>query len=320
MSRKVTEIPQTKQDVPIEVRQLRVAAYCRVSTHHAEQHHSLEAQIAHYTNYTKRNPNWEFVAVYSDVASGVRTANRPGYRQLLRDCAKGKIDLVLVKSLSRFGRDALETIRQVRKLKRMNIGIYIEIGGLDTLSISDSMIDQLAALDQAESHFRSENIKFGICHRMRSGKTVLNHTQFLGYTKGPDGVLQIVPEEAEIVRKIFELYIQGNGVRKIKRHLEEYVIKTVTGKAEWSTSTIDRMLSKEKYIGEVRMQKTFTADFLTGRREKNMGQLDSYLVENAHEPIIDRETFELVQRMKGSIKKQRRAYQSTEFPKEMLPG
>ena len=107
----------------------------------------------------------------------------------MRDCTKRKVDLILVKSLSRFGRDALETIRQVRKLKRMNIGIYIEIGGLNTLNISDSMIDQLAALDQAESHFRSENIKFGICYRMRSGKTVLNHTQFLGYTKGPDGVL-----------------------------------------------------------------------------------------------------------------------------------
>ncbi len=167
------------------------------------------------------------------------------------------------------------------------------------MNISNSMIDQLAALDQAESHFRSENIKFGIRHRMRSGKTVLNHTQFLGYTKGPDGVLQIVPEEAEVVRKIFELYLQGNGVRKIKRYLEENEIKTVTGKTEWSTSTIDRMLSNEKYIGEVRMQKTFTADFLTGRREKNIGQLDSYLVENAHEPIIDRETFELVQKMKG---------------------
>ncbi len=113
------------------------------------------------------------------------------------------------------------------------------------MNISDSMIDQLAALDQAESHFRSENIKFGIRHRMRSGKTVLNHTQFLGYTKGPDGVLQIVPEEAEVVRKIFELYVQGNGVRKIKRHLEEHGIKTVTGKSEWSTSTIDRMLSNE---------------------------------------------------------------------------
>ncbi len=108
-----------------------------------------------------------------------------------------------------------------------------------------------------------------------------------------------MPEEAEIVRKIFELYIQGNGVRRIKRYLEERGIKTVTGKAEWSTSTIDRMLSNEKYIGEVRMQKTFTSDFLTGRREKNIGQLVSYLVENAHEPIIDRETFELVQRKKG---------------------
>lgn len=309
MPRKVTKIPQAKQYIPIEDQRRRVAAYCRVSTRHEEQCHSLQAQIVYYTDYIERNPNWEFVAVYSDSASGVRTVNRPGYQQLMRDCAKGKVDLILVKSLSRFGRDALETIRQVRKLKRMNIGIYIEIGGLNTLNISDSMIDQLAALDQAESHFRSENIKFGIRHRMRSGKTVLNHTQFLGYTKGPDGVLQIVPEEAEVVRKIFELYVQGNGVRKIKRYLEEHGIKTVTGKSEWSTSTIDRMLSNEKYIGEVRMQKTFTADFLTGRREKNIGQLASYLVENAHEPIIDQETFELVQRMKGSIKKRQEVRQ-----------
>ena len=303
MPRKVTKISQAKQYIPIEDQRLRVAAYCRVSTHHEEQYHSLEAQIAYYKNYIKRNPNWELVAVYSDMASGLNVANRPGYQRLMGNCAKRKIDLILVKSLSRFGRDALETIRQVRKLKKMNIGIYIEIGGLNTLNISDSMIDQLAALNQAESHFRSENIKFGIRHRMRSGKTVLNHTQFLGYTKGPDGILQIVPAEAEIVRKIFDLYIQGNGVRKIKRYLEEHGIKTVTGKAEWSTSTIDRMLSNEKYVGEVRMQKTFTADFLTGRREKNVGQLDAYQVEDAHEPIIDKEMFELVQRMKGQVKK-----------------
>ena len=306
MSRKVTEIPQKKRDVPIEVRPLRVAAYCRVSTHYEDQYHSLEAQIAYYTNYIKRNPNWEFVAVYSDIASGLHAANRPGYQQLMENCAKRKIDLIVVKSLSRFGRDALETIRQVRELKRMNIGIYIEIGGLNTLNISDSMIDQLAALDQAESHFRSENIKFGIRHRMRSGKTVLNHTQFLGYTKGPDGVLQIVPEEAEIVRKIFDLYIQGNGVRKIKRYLEEHGIKTVTGKSEWSTSTIDRMLSNEKYVGEVLMQKTYTSDFLTGKREKNQGQLDTYLVENAHDPIISREIFYLVQQMKEKTKWQKK--------------
>ena len=306
MSRKVTKILQARKYIPIKDQRLRVAAYCRVSTRHEEQYHSLEAQMVYYTDYIERNPNWEFVAVYSDIASGVHTANRPGYRQLMEDCAKGKIDLILVKSLSRFGRDALETIRQARKLKRMNIGIYIEIGGLNTLNVSDSMIDQLAALDQAESHFRSENIKFGIRHRMRSGKTVLNHTQFLGYTKGPDGVLQIVPEEAEVVRKIFDLYIQGNGVRKIKRYLEEHGIKTVTGKSEWSTSTIDRMLSNEKYVGEVLMQKTYTSDFLTGKREKNQGQLDSYLVENAHDPIISREIFYLVQQMKEKTKWQKK--------------
>ena len=187
----------------------------------------------------------------------------------------------------------------------MNIGVYVELGGLNTMTIPDSIIDQYAALDQAESQARSENIKFGIRQRMRSGKTVLNHAQFLGYTKGEDGILQIVPEEAEIVRKIFELYIQGNGVRKIKRYLEEREIKTVTGKAEWSTSTIDRMLSNEKYIGQVLMQKTYTPDFLTGRQEKNRGQLEMVLVENAHEPIIEPAVFEKVQEMKGCIKHQK---------------
>ncbi len=301
MPRKVTMIPEAVQQMPAEKRPLRVAAYCRVSTKHEEQQRSLETQIDYYTGYIQNHPRI-LVAVYSDSASGTRTNQRPSYQKLMRDCTKRKIDLILVKSLSRFGRDALETIRQIRGLKKMSIGVYVENGGLNTLNISNSMIDRLAALDQAESHFRSENIKFGIRHRMRSGKTVLNHTQFLGYTKGPDGILQIVPEEAEIVRKIFDLYIQGNGVRKIKRYLEEHGIKTVTGKSEWSTSTIDRMLSNEKYVGEVRMQKTFIADFLTGRREKNEGQLDSYLVENSHEPIISREIFELVQRMKGNIK------------------
>ena len=217
---------------------------------------------------------------------------------------------ILVKSLSRFGRDALETIHQIRRLKKMNIGVYIENGGINTLNIGDSVIDQLAAIDQAESHFRSENIKFGIRHRMRSGKTVLNHTQFLGYTKGLDGILQIVPEEAEIVRKIFDLYIHGNGVRKIKRYLEEHGIKTVTGISEWSTSPIDRMLSNEKYVGEVRMQKTFMSDFLTGRREKSTGQLDAYLVKNAHEPIIDKKTFEQVQKMKGNVKSTPHSHQN----------
>ncbi|MCM1234673.1 MAG: recombinase family protein [Ruminococcus flavefaciens] len=304
MPKSVTKIFSARHIVPIWEQQLRVAAYCRVSTKHEEQQRSLETQINYYSNYIRSNPNWELVDVHFDTASGVHTHDRPGYQQLMRDCTKKEVDLILVKSLSRFGRDALETIRQIRRLKKMSIGVYIENGGLNTLNVSNSMIDQLAALDQAESQFRSENIKFGIRHRMRSGKAVLNHTQFLGYTKGSDGILQIVPEEAEIVRKIFDLYIQGNGVRKIKRYLEEHGIKTVTGKAEWSTSTIDRMLSNEKYIGEVLMQKTYTSDFLTGKREKNRGQFDSYRVENAHEPIMDKKIFRLVQLMKGTKRRE----------------
>lgn len=303
MFQHVIEIPQTQKDHPIWDQQLRVAAYCRTSTNQEEQNSSLENQIAYYTAFIQSNPMWRFVAAYTDQASGLHTKNRPGYRKLLRDCRRGKIDLILVKSLSRFGRDAREAIATIRKLKQMNVGIYIELGGIFTMKTPDSVIDLYAAFAQAESQTRSESIKFGIQNRMRSGKTILNHRQFLGYTKGPDGVLQIVPEEAEIVRKIFELYIQGNGVRKIKKYLESHGIKTVTGKTEWSTSTIDRMLSNEKYVGQVLMQKTYTPDFLTGKQVKNTGQKEMYLVENAHEPIIDQETFDKVQKMKGQIKR-----------------
>ena len=303
MFQHVIEIPQTQEDHPIWDQQLRVAAYCRTSTNQEEQNSSLENQIAYYTAFIQSNPMWRFVAVYADQASGLHTKNRPGYRKLLRDCRRGKIDLILVKSLSRFGRDAREAIATIRKLKQMNVGIYIELGGIFTMKTPDSVIDLYAAFAQAESQTRSESIKFGIQNRMRSGRTILNHRQFLGYTKGPDGVLQIVPEEAEIVRKIFEFYIQGNGVRKIKKYLESHGIKTVTGKTEWSTSTIDRMLSNEKYVGQVLMQKTYTPDFLTGKQVKNTGQKEMYLVENAHEPIIDQETFDKVQKMKGQIKR-----------------
>lgn len=303
MFQHVIEIPQTQEDHPIWDQQLRVAAYCRTSTNQEEQNSSLENQIAYYTAFIQSNPKWRFVAIYTDQASGLHTKNRPGYRKLLKECRRGKIDLILVKSLSRFGRDAREAISTIRKLKQMNVGIYIELGGIFTMKTPDSVIDLYAAFAQAESQTRSESIKFGIQNRMRSGRTILNHRQFLGYTKGPDGVLQIVPEEAEIVRKIFELYIQGNGVRKIKKYLESHGIKTVTGKTEWSTSTIDRMLSNEKYVGQVLMQKTYTPDFLTGKQVKNTGQKEMYLLENAHEPIIDQETFDKVQRMKGQIKR-----------------
>ena len=140
--------------------------------------------------------------------------------------------------------------------------------------------------------------KTGIQQSMQAGKVKLNYSQFLGYTKDAGGNLVVVPEEAEIVRQIFELYLQGNGCRKIKRWLEEHGIKTVTGKSEWSTSTIDRMLSSEKYVGDMLLQKTFTAG-AAGYQVKNTGQQDIYFIRDNHEAIIDRETWLRVQEIKG---------------------
>jgi len=264
-----------------------------------EQLRSLEIQKSYFETMIQENPNWQFVKIYSDVGSALRTKNRPGYHQMILDGKKGLFDFVLVKSLSRFGRDTVETLTQIRKWKQMNIGLYAEMEDIDTMKVNDSALSIFLAMAQEESCSKSENIKFGIRARMHSGKTILNHSQFLGYTKEPDGVLIVVPEEAEIVRKIFDLYLQGNGVRKIKRYLEEHEITTATGKEVWSTSTIDRILSNEKYIGQVLMQKTYTPDFLTGKQEKNDGALSMFLVENAHEAIIDKETFMKVQQRKS---------------------
>ncbi|MCL2300373.1 MAG: recombinase family protein [Firmicutes bacterium] len=207
--------------------------------------------------------------------------------------------MVIVKSMSRLGRDSLELIKCIREWKAHGITLYLETERLNTMTADNFIIDVLAGQVQSESEARSEAIKFGIRQSMSSGNVKLNCKQFLGYTKDANGLLVIVPEEAEIVRKIFELYLQGYGCRKIKRWLEEHDIKTVTGKSEWSTSTIDRMLSSEKYIGDVLMQKTFTPDALGGLQVKNTGQQVMYLIENGHEAIIGRGDWIRVQEMKG---------------------
>lgn len=185
----------------------------------------------------------------------------------------------------------------------MNIAMLSDVEQINTMEVNEVLLSILLAAAQEESAAKSENIKFGIRQRMRSGKAVLNHTRFLGYTKDEDGRLVVVPEEAEIVRKIFSLYLDGYGVRKIKRYLEENGIKTVTGKVEWSTSTIDRMLSNEKYMGNLLLQKTCTPDFLTGKQKKNCGEQSMFLVENAHEAVISEKEFNEVQRRKEKCKR-----------------
>lgn len=218
---------------------------------------------------------------------------------MMHDAKKHRFDIILVKSLSRFGRDTLEALSTIKSLKKMNVALLSEVEQINTLEVNDTVLSILLAAEQEESASKSENIKFGIHQRMRSGKAVLNHTRFLGYTKDETGKLVVVPKEAEIVRKIFSLYLDGNRVRKIKRYLEENGIKTVTGKTKWSTSTIDRILSNEKYMGNLLLQKIYTPDFLTGKQKKNCGEQSMFLVENAHEAIVSKEIFEEVQRRKN---------------------
>ena len=279
---------------------LRVAAYCRVSTELEIQETSLALQIKTYTERINETPGWTLAGIYAEQESGLND-DRAEWKRMLKDCEDGKIDYIITKSVSRFGRNILTFITNIRELLSKGIIVKFDTENLDSSTPRmRELISDYAALAQAESQSKSEEVKLGIRLGMMNGRFKLNYTQFLGYTKDEKGKLVIVPEEAEIVRKIFSLYLEGYGCRKIKRYLEENNIKTVTGKSNWSTSTIDRMLSNEKYGGNVLMQKSFVEDFMTGKQEKNIGQLEQYYIENNHEPIIDIQTFELVQKKKES--------------------
>ncbi len=277
--------------------ELKVAAYCRVSTNHDEQESSFEAQVSYYEKLIVNHNGWKLVKIYAERASGTQIKKRPEFMKMLKACKQGKIDLILTKSISRFGRNTLDTLKTLYELFNLGVKVYFEKENLNNYDKGmRTMMGIYAGFAQEESKRMSDNIKWGIRERMREGKVCLNCTRFLGYDKDENGRLVVVESEAVIVRKIFELYLNGWRVRKIKKYLEENGIKTVTGKAVWSTSTIDRILSNEKYVGDVLMQKSFTEDFLTGRRKKNEGELDMFFIENDHEAIVNRETFKAVQR------------------------
>ncbi len=300
MSRQITTIPakQNQSD-----KRLKVAAYCRVSTEYEEQRQSLKSQVAYYTQKICDNPDWNFAGIYAEQESGTRVDTRDEVQRLMNDCRDGKINLILMKSLSRFGRNTLDVLLMLDELLKLNIIVYFET---EDIWSNDprvkKYITMAAAAYQEESRQKSEAIKWGIRQSSCHGHVKLNHSQFLGYGRDDDGNLVIIEEEAKIVRLIYDLFLQGYGCRKIKKYLEDHGIKTVTGKEQWSTSTIDRILSNEKYIGRNITHKTHTPDFLTGKQKENQGQIDTIIIENAHQAIISQEMFEAVQNLKGNIK------------------
>ena len=226
---------------------LKVAAYCRVSTESDEQDMSFESQIRYYTNRITNNPEWEFAGIYAEKASGTDFSKRDEFNRMIQYAKAGKINYILIKSISRFGCNILPFLKHLNELTQIGVVIYFEAEDIRTDDPDmERTISIIAAIAQGESQRKSMDIKWGLQRNCEKGKVQLNHSQFLGYKKDENGNLIVVEEEAKIVRLIFDLYLQGNGCRKIKKFLEEQSIKTVTGKDIWSTATIDRMLSNEK--------------------------------------------------------------------------
>jgi len=289
--------PEYDRSIKVQFKALRVAAYCRVSTTLEQQESSYEAQVSYYTEKIQQNPNWKLAGIYADDGkSATNTKKRDDFNAMIEDCIAGKIDLVLTKSVSRFARNTVDSLQNIRKLKEKNIGIIFEKEGVNTLEgTGELLITILSSQAQEESRNLSENTRWGLIRRFEDGVVSVNHNKFLGYTKDEDGELVIVPEEAEIVRRIFRLYLEGSSVLQITRALEADGVKTVTGKDKWSDSVVAKMLQNEKYMGDVLQQKTYTVDFLTKKRVKNQGIVPQYYIEDNHEAIIPKELFYRVQ-------------------------
>ena len=275
----------------------RTAAYARVSTDSEEQLTSYEAQVDYYTKYIKERADWEFVRVYTDEGiSATNTKKRDGFKQMIADALDGKIDLIITKSVSRFARNTVDSLVTVRQLKEKGVEVYFEKENIYTLdSKGELLITIMSSLAQEESRSISENVTWGRRKRMADGKVSLPYGQFLGFEKGEDGLPKIVESEAEIVRMIFRLFMEGKTPSAIAKQLASQGIKSPAGKKTWQVATVKSILTNEKYKGDALLQKKFTVDFLTKRRKANEGEVPQYYVQNSHPAIIESDEFDAVQ-------------------------
>ena len=264
LAQNVTVIPARKRvgsrKTEAQIQKIRVAAYCRVSTDSEEQETSYETQVSHYTTYIQSKEEWEFVKVYADDGiSGTNTMKREAFNQMIEDCEAGKIDLILTKSISRFSRNTVDCLKYTRQLKALNIAVFFEKENINTLDAKgEVLMTIMAALAQQESESLSANVRLGIQYRNQQGKVQVNHNWFLGYTKDEDGNLIIDEAQAEIVRRIYREYLEGQSLLQIKRSLEADRIKNGAGHLKWHESNIKQILTNEKYIGDALLQKTYT--------------------------------------------------------------
>ena len=291
----------------------KVAGYARVSTDSDEQKTSYEAQVRYYTNYIKSRDDWEFVSVYTDEGiSATNTRHRDGFNAMIADALAGRIDLIVTKSVSRFARNTVDSLTTVRKLKEKGVEIYFEKENIYTLdSKGELMITIMSSLAQEESRSISENVTWGQRKRMADGKVTMPYGRFLGYRKGEDGLPEIVPEEAEVVRMIYRSFMDGLSYYKIAQLLMKRNIPAPSGGEKWHRRTVESILTNEKYKGSALLQKKFTVDFLTKKQKVNEGEVPQYFIEDSHPLIIEPEEFELVQAEIARRKKIGKVYSSS---------
>lgn len=284
-------------------RLIKVAAYCRVSTEQDEQANSYDAQIEHYTAEIAKHSDWLNAGIYADKGiTGTMAKKRPEFLKMIRKCRQKKIDLILVKSISRFSRNTVDCLEYIRELKALGIGVIFEKENINTLTeTSEAMITIMGYFAQAESESISKNVTWGVRHAFSEGKVTFTHDIY-GYKKeyNPEtkrqDIISIVEDEANVIREIFERYYAGDSLTGICTYLNNnQIVPPGKKKDRWYPSTLQTILRNEKYKGDVLTQKTFCSDLLSHKREKNTGQLAQHYLENHHEAIIDRELFDKVQ-------------------------
>lgn len=289
-------------DDSVKVRKLdrlRVAAYCRVSTDDEDQIKSYNSMVRYYTDLIKNNKQWVFAGVYADRAiTGTKTDKREEFQRLIQDCMSGKIDMVIAKSIPRFARNTLDTLKYVRMLKERNIAVYFEVEKINTLKDGEFLMTILSSVAQQEVENTSAYVKKGLKMKMKRGELV-GFQGCLGYdydvvTKS----ISINEEGAKVVRYIFDRYVAGAGSTMIARELNEQGIMTIRGNP-WTSSSVMGIVNNEKYKGDILLGKTFTVDPLSKRRLENLGEEDRFYIRDHHEPIISEETFARAQEIRN---------------------
>ena len=296
---KVIVIP-AKEESPQDQekkKNLRVAAYCRVSTKKDEQLNSYENQKAYYTEKIMANPDWTMADIFADEGiTGTSACKRKDFLRMIRHCRQGKIDMILAKSVSRFARNTVDTLNYTRELRGMGIPVIFEEQNINSIyPESEFLIALHAAFAQSESESISANVRWGKRQSIKDGKVTFQYKTLLGYEKGPDGNPVIIPEEAETVRQIFEWYLAGKSVRDIRLALVAGGFRNAVGNTDWTTSNLRSILTNEKYCGDALLQKTFVKDCISKKSIPNTGQLAKVLIQNNHEAIISHEMFDAVQ-------------------------